>query len=349
MLMYATSDSSFVIHDLTGKTNTPTPESTHLLKRWFQKFRIESLQSRRPHNEIDLAKDAQVLTFKYQGVKTAISSDGTRIASNTGFISATIWQTDGPSPNHDTTGHHYYVNSVAISGDGQLVASGSTDCTAKLWDPTTGRCLHTFSHPADCVNLVIFSPDSMLLASATFTHIRIWNTRTYNLISIIKAANIVPQFAFSPNGNRLVSLTRDLELELWEVATGKCLASLDVGRYFNEVVFSVDGTSVILETPSSVVRYGISPTHSSSSSNHGKDGHSSLPLKFVPLRNTQPSVSSNFHCYRQRSEWILDEQDRRVLWVPPDLRGKCDSCGKKVVLGSPSGRVVIVDISDVQY
>jgi WD40 repeat protein len=352
-LMYATDNSIFVIHDLTGKTNTPTPKSKNLLKRCFQKFRTESLQSRRPHNEIDLAKDVKVLTFKYQGDNTAISSDGTRIASRTGENSVTIWQTDGPSPNHPTTGHYDSVRSVAVSGDGQLVASGSFDKTAKLWDPTTGRCLHTFRHP-HYVDLVIFSPDSTLLASATSYHIRIWDTRSHNLISIMETKSSSLRLAFSPNGNRLVSFTGDLKLELWEVATGKCLASLDVGRPVNlkKVVFGVDGTSVILEDYGSleVVRYEISPIHSSSSSNHDKDEHSSLPLEFIPLHDTRPSaISSDFHCYRQGNEWIIDEQDRRVFWVPPDLRYTSDSCGTKVVLGSQSGRVAMVDISDVRY
>jgi len=258
----------------------------------------------------------------------------------------TIWQTDGSNQNHDTTGHHDFVWSVAVSGDGQLIASGSRDKTAKLWDPTTGRCLHTLHHP-DLVHSVIFSPDSTLLASATSDHIRIWDTRSHNLISTIKATSFDDlRLGFSPNGNRLVFLGRIRGLEMWEVATGKCLASLDVDGFFKKVVFSVDGTSVILESYNSlkVARYGISPAHSSS-----KDEYSSLPMEFVPLHDTQSSVSSHFYCYREGSEWIIDERERWILWVPPDLRYKSDSCGTMVVLASESGRLVIVDISDVQY
>jgi len=139
---------------------------------------------------------------------------------------------------------------------------------------------------------------------------------------------------------------------LWEVATGKCLASLDVdiGRPVNKVVFGVDGTSVALESNYSpeVVRYRIYPAHSSSNEDD-EDEHPSLPFEFVPLHETQPSVSSRFYCYRQGDEWIIDEQERQVLWVPPDLRRISDSCGKQAVFGSQSGRVAMVDISDVRY
>jgi hypothetical protein len=98
-----------------------------------------------------------------------------------------------------------------------------------------------------------------------------------------------------------------------------------------------------------VVRYGISLAHSSSHDDKDKD--SLLPLQFVSLRDTQQShpVSSHLHCYRQGDEWIIDEQKRRVLWVPLDLRCSSDSCGKKIALGSSSGRVAIIDILDVQY
>jgi WD40 repeat protein len=321
--------------------------------RCFEKAWIgsESLQSRRHDSEIDLTNDANVSVFKYKGRDTAISSDGTRLTSITDHNVVTIWQTDGPNQHQVyTTGHHDCVRSVAVSGDGQLVASGSADCTAKLWDPTTGRCLHTFSHPYS-VALVIFSPDSTLLASVASDHIRIWDTRTHNLISTIEDASVNTRLAFSPNGNRLVSLTWNY-LELWEVATGKPLAYLYVCGCFEKVEFGVDGTSVILEKNNDsleVVRYGISPTHSSS--NDDKDKHSSPQLQFVPLHDTQQSqpVSSHLHCYRLESEWIIDEQKRRVLWVPPDLRYISNSCGKKIALGSSSGRVAMIEVLDVRY
>jgi hypothetical protein len=135
---------------------------------------------------------------------------------------------------------------------------------------------------------------------------------------------------------------------LWEVATGNELAYVEVDDIFDKVAFGVDGTSVRLENDDSesVMRYRISPIQSSSD-NDRIDGYSLLPMQFVPLQDPQPSVSSHF-CYKKGSEWIIDEQKRWVLWVPPDLRSKSDSCEKKAVLEFASGRLVFVDISDVQ-
>jgi hypothetical protein len=131
---------------------------------------------------------------------------------------------------------------------------------------------------------------------------------------------------------------------------------MEVYGTFEKVVFGVDGSSIILEKGDLMMRYRISPTQSSS--NDHKSDHSSLPMEFVPLHDTQQSVSSDRqsvsshpHRYRLGNEWILDEQKRRAFWVPPDLRDPrtFHSYGKVVVLGYQSGRVVIANFSNVQY
>jgi WD40 repeat protein len=210
--MYATTDTQqkFLIHDLTEKTKTPTRKSKTWLKRWLRKAQLgfESLQSRTRHSKTSPTNDANLLMFEYNGHRSAISSDGTRIASKTGDTAVTVWQTDGPSTNHDTTHHQSFISSVAFSRDGQLVASASVDRTAKLWDPTSGRCLHTFSH-SDRVICVVFSPDSTLLGSITNDRtISIWDTRTHKLILTLDTLrhHYTRHIGFSPNSNQLASL-----------------------------------------------------------------------------------------------------------------------------------------------
>jgi hypothetical protein len=138
---------------------------------------------------------------------------------------------------------------------------------------------------------------------------------------------------------------------------------MDVDGQFPNVAFGVDGTSIILEKDdSSVMKWEISPaptsTQKSFTDNQSSDADElpaddNLPMVFVPTPGTQLSVFPNVtppHQYHheQSSEWILDEQKRRVCWVLPDLRGaKSDCHGKKVVFGSITGRVTIVDFSDV--
>jgi hypothetical protein len=120
---------------------------------------------------------------------------------------------------------------------------------------------------------------------------------------------------------------------------------MEIDLSFDKITFGVDGTSIILENNKKMMRWSISPNQSTS--DHGEDDHSSLPMKFVPFPEAQQSIPTCFRHYPCQREWIVDEQKRRVLWVPPDMRHKSDSYGKKVVLGSVSGRVPIVDITDI--
>jgi hypothetical protein len=97
------------------------------------------------------------------------------------------------------------------------------------------------------------------------------------------------------------------------------------------------------------MQYRTSSTHPS---DDDQDGHSSLPLEFLPLHDTEQPVSLHRHIHlqsRENSEWILDEQKRPVFWVPPDMMNGSDCYGKKVALGTESGRVVILDFSDAKY
>ena len=338
--MYATYPSTFKIQDLTGQADTPMLQSIN----WF----MRSLQKAQFLSDSPPSPSHRSRTFKFQGVGAAISSDGKLIVSQDDNV-AKIWQTDGRSPNHDTAVSSNPVSIVTFSGDGRLIVSVALDNTVKLWNATTGQDLHTFSQ-SQKVTSVILSSDSTRLAFGTNDHtINIWDTCTHRLISAFTTHGTPASLGFSPNGNQLVSVRYSqgvMDLDLWEVATGECLASREViNRAFHKVSFSVDGTSVFLEDKGSAMGWRIQHSTDDSYSNR-----SPLPMEFVTLHDTLQPVSPRLYHYLQGSEWILDEKKRRVLWVPFDLRSRRNDChGKKIVFGSYSGNVQILDFSDVEY
>jgi hypothetical protein len=93
-----------------------------------------------------------------------------------------------------------------------------------------------------------------------------------------------------------------VHLELWEIVTGKRLASVEVDKSFQKVAFGVDGTYVILESKDLAMIHRISPNQSTS--NNDENGHLSLSMEFIPVHDTQQSVSPRHYHYLPGNEWI---------------------------------------------
>jgi WD40 repeat protein len=311
----------------------------------------------------DLTKQAHVLLFKYDGFGRAMSSDGKSIASGNGKV-VQLWQTDITIDCEDLNqdGRRSRVYCVAFSGDGHLIASGSDDWSVKVWDAATGLCLHTFHGQSNWVYEFTFSPDSSFCASASYDEIRIWDLRTGTLISTLETDSRA--IRFSPDSSQLLCLSLLYpgpdHLTLWEAKTGSLLAKVEVDKEFDDeddVAFGVDGSSVILQSRHSVKRWQISPAPFSDHNlptRTNRNNHSSPPMVFVPMlddqqHSTPSAIVPHQYRYEVGNGWILDGQDRHVLWIPPNLKGHASDCyGKKVVVGCLTGKVILVDFSDHQ-
>jgi WD40 repeat protein len=323
----------------------------------------------------DLTKVANNSVFEFDGRgPSAISSDGAYIVSMSAYDPQVVkvWETGSMNQIHDST----HINrpgttSVLFSGDGRFMASLSKDSwEGKLWNATTGRCLHTFSRQYP-LGFFAFSPNSTCVAS----DLDVWDVETGCLVSILdKSSLYVRGMEFSPDGSQIIVIGEDSEvvstrIKLLDVETGACLASMPVDNSSIDVNFGVDGTSIILKGLDSETAWRIAPAlisngetyidESSNDSDHElSDDDSStedLPMIFIPIHDRQRSVSPDIpwqqDIYEPEEEWIVDQQKRRVCWVPPDARAPgTSSChGQKVALGTPNGNVTIVDISGVRY
>jgi serine/threonine protein kinase len=153
-------------------------------------------------------------------------------------------------------GHTDSVHRVAFSSDGQILASGSWDNTIKLWDVKTGKERASLKHAG--VRSVAFSSDGQTLASGSRNGtIKLWDVQTAKERASLKGhTHEVLAVAFSCDGLTLASCGggRDKqgegkpvpgEVKLWDVKTGKALAShsgLPTG--INAVAFSSDGQTL---------------------------------------------------------------------------------------------------------
>src|SRR5262249_7346271 len=147
---------------------------------------------------------------------------------------------------------------VAFTPDGQCLASGGDDCVVRLWDVGLGREIGRLAGHQHGVHQVLFTPDGASLASSAYNdRLRFWNpalnarvespsqgpfawTRDGKTMAVA-ADDVVlfdsatgrelrrlrsPDFpilalAFSPDGNTLAAGCSDLQVRLWDTASGK--------------------------------------------------------------------------------------------------------------------------------
>jgi WD40 repeat protein len=105
---------------------------------------------------------------------------------------------------------------VLLSPDASLLAIGDWEGTVVLWD-VAGKKEHALLEKG-------LKPRDALLSA------QIW----------------LPHIVFSPDGKILASVRANEGLKLWEVATGKKIASLRVGHQFDPMTFSPDGKTFVI-------------------------------------------------------------------------------------------------------
>jgi WD40 repeat protein len=162
---------------------------------------------------------------------------------------------------HVLRGHTNRVYRAAVSPDSKTLATVSSDSTVRIWSIERGEQTGIFNAGQDklvAARAVAISPSGDVVASgADNGTIKLWNMKDQKEQQLEMQPLPVTSLAFSPDGAVLVSATGDWrnyhvpgEVRLWEVATGKVLASLP--GYTSEVkCVAIDSTGEFLATASS--------------------------------------------------------------------------------------------------
>ncbi|KAH1598871.1 hypothetical protein KXX44_005394 [Aspergillus fumigatus] len=162
----------------------------------------------------------------------AFSADDKRLASGESHGTIKIWDTATGACLHTLHGHDDTVFYVGFLRDKDRLASGSSDGNVKIWDMATGKCMRKFvGHSTGQISSLSFSATGGQLASAgfaDFADIEIWDLAIVDSTTPVQSRQErVKSVTFSASGHRLVSLSFEGTMRVWDTVTGQCICTLE--------------------------------------------------------------------------------------------------------------------------
>lgn len=156
-----------------------------------------------------------------------------------------------------TLAHDFEVDDFAISPDNTRIISRGSNNTLKLWDAKSGEEIAThvsrgtafFS--ADCASrgAAVFSPDGRRILSTSSETLMLYDAASGEEIARLRGHKaLVITCAFSPDGRYILSASLDETVKVWNVKSGREIASVPLNKPEGKVSFTIspDASFVIL-------------------------------------------------------------------------------------------------------
>ncbi len=144
-----------------------------------------------------------------------------------------------------STGHTSQINTVSISSDAKYIATGSVDKTVKIIETASGKELRTIAQNNQRVSVVKFDEKVQYLgAHIEGESLKIYDFETAELRSNLPSS--VEDFDFCKDGNQVVYVDDDGELNVANVMTGENILETDILGITNLVVGAKSKNSVII-------------------------------------------------------------------------------------------------------
>ncbi|KAG8705904.1 POC1 centriolar protein A [Ceratobasidium sp. 395] len=260
----------------------------------------------------------------------AYSPDGAYIASGSRDNTIRIWDARTGKPvGQPLTGHTHLVFSVAYSPDGAYIASGSDDCTIRIWDARTGEPVgQPLTGHTHFVNSVAYSPGGAYIASGSAdSTIRIWDARTGKPVGQPLTGHTDPvcSVAYSPDGAYIVSGSYDNTIRIWFAPTWPAPKPVQPSTPSRR-----PATEPFRRSFWTVLKFTNQTTRRSRPS-HTYKGDNELKQQAAAI----PPITASPHDWTLNEDgWVVGPSKERLLWVPPDLRGKVAPPRTKTIISA---------------
>ncbi len=215
----------------------------------------------------ELATGREILTIQHTGqiYAVAFSSDGQQIITGGEDRVARVWNASSGRELLTIVGHTNNVEAVAFSSDDRRILTGSTDRTVRLWDSSTGIELRRFPGHAAALSTDgrrvvttagFYEVGGNLLAIEGSTKATLWDAESdRQLLQFSGHSDLIMCVAFSPNGQRIVTGSRDKSAKVWDATTGTNLSTLSGHNdQISSVAFSRDGKRIVTSSSDQTAR-----------------------------------------------------------------------------------------------
>jgi Tol biopolymer transport system component len=185
----------------------------------------------------------------------AFSPDGSLLVSGRTHVPLTLWNMRDREAPPELLKDVGVAISAAWSHDGRLIATSHEDRTIRIWDSASRHMLREMKGHSALARSCQFSPDDRLLASAA-NDVRLWDVATGECRAVLdRHWDEVMAVAFSPDGTRLATGSRDTTVRIWDVEFGEEVAQLrGHSDYVYALAFSPDGTVLASASGDTTVR-----------------------------------------------------------------------------------------------
>jgi len=335
-----------------------TPEQIELIEKWIAAGgKFDGENAGQPLAlvipPVQYADPPEVYSQTIPITATTFSPDGKLIVTS-GYHELAIWNTEDAKLVRRIKNVGQRVFALAFSSDGQTLAVGCGEPgrsgEVRLVDFNSGEIKGVVARTSDVVLDLAYRPgtNELAIASADST-IRIVNVETLQEVRTIAShADWVTAVAWSDDGTRLASSSRDKSAKVYDGATGELLSSyLGHGAAVRGISILADQKQVVsVGTDNKLHRWDVEGATKVAEVNVGGEGYKLIRngnSLFVPCsdkRLLRIDLSNNTVAqeYKGHSDWVL------TACFQPTTTG--DDNPRYIASGSFDGEVRIWNIAD---